>query len=121
MNRRGVGRRLTCREMRVSTLRQRANQQFGSVALTNYNEFMTTTVTATFDGKVLIPSGEVDLPRGIVLRLQVELEPLAENSAESLGNDPACGIWADRTDLGDTSSAARHLRRRVEKREDHAK
>jgi hypothetical protein len=84
-----------------------------------YNKFMTTTVTATFDGKVLIPSEEVDLPRGTVLRLQVELEPLAEDS-KSLRNDPACGIWADRTDLGETSSAARQLRRRVEKREDHA-
>jgi hypothetical protein len=33
---------------------------------------MTTTLTATFDGKVLIPSGKLDLPRDTPLRLRVE-------------------------------------------------
>jgi|GEM_PF-6836687 len=82
---------------------------------------MTTSVTATFDGKVLIPSGKVDLPRGTVLRLRVELEGPAQSDTKSLADLPACGLWADRADIGQTPDAARQLRRRVEKREDHAK
>jgi hypothetical protein len=84
-----------------------------------YNECMTTSMTAIFDGKVLIPSGKVDFPQGATLRIRVELEPSPENTIDSLANLPACGLWADRTDLDDTSTVARQLRRRVEKREDH--
>ena len=79
---------------------------------------MTAVLTATFDGKVLIPSGEVDLPTGTVLRLRVEVVPVADKPGQSLADLPACGLWADRTDLGDTQSATRRLRRRVENRED---
>ena len=80
---------------------------------------MTTTLTATFDGKVLIPAEPIDLPRGTALRLRVELPQPAPPSGGSLSELEACGIWADRTDLGDTTSAARSLRRSVERREDH--
>ena len=82
---------------------------------------MTTSVIATFDGNVLIPSGRVDLPKGMVLRLRVELESPAQSESQSLASLPACGLWADRTDLDDTQAAARQLRRRVENREDHAR
>lgn len=82
---------------------------------------MTTSVTATFDGKVLIPSGKVDLPKGTVLRLHVEFEPPASAAKGSLESLPACGIWADRNDLDATPDVARQLRRRVENREDHAR
>lgn len=33
---------------------------------------MTTTLTATYDGKVLVPAGELDLPRNAIVRLRVE-------------------------------------------------
>ena len=83
--------------------------------------YMTTSVTATFDGNVLIPSGKVDLPKGTVLRLRVELETQAQSEDPALASLPACGIWSDRTDLDSTQVAARQLRQRVENREDHAK
>ena len=63
-----------------------------------------------------MPSGRVDVPKGAVLRLRVELEEPC--GTDSLARLPACGLWADRTDLGNTPSAARLVRRRVEKRED---
>jgi hypothetical protein len=41
---------------------------------------MTTTLTARFDGKVLIPEGHVDLPRGARLRLRIDPAPPAEQT-----------------------------------------
>lgn len=81
---------------------------------------MTTTMTATFDGKVLIPSGQVDLPKGTVLHLRVDLPQPRGNAGGSLAELAACGMWADRADLGSTVDFARHVRRAVETREDHA-
>ena len=86
-----------------------------------YNGIMTTSLTATFDGKVLIPAGPVDLPQGAVLRLHVELPQQPTAPAGPLSAIPAFGLWADRTDLGDTIEFSRHLRRAVETREDRAK
>lgn len=34
---------------------------------------MTTTLTATYDGRALIPTGAVDLPKGATLQLRVEI------------------------------------------------
>lgn len=34
---------------------------------------MTTTLTAMYDGRALIPTGAVDLPKGAMLRLRVEM------------------------------------------------
>ena len=82
---------------------------------------MMTTLNATFDGKVLIPQGQVDLPKGAVLRLHIEMPEERSGTVGSLAELPACGMWADRTDLADTVAAARRLRRSVELREDHAR
>ena len=72
---------------------------------------MTTTITAAFDGKVLIPSGKVDLPKGTVLRLRVEMPQQPVKTGDSLAELEACGMWADRGDLGNTADFARRLRR----------
>jgi hypothetical protein len=53
---------------------------------------MTTTVTATFDGKVLVPSEPLDLPRNTVLRLRVDVpdKPATLQSlAELVQSQPA--------------------------------
>jgi len=81
---------------------------------------MTTKITATFDGKVLVPTEEIDLPTGTVLELQVNVPRAGTKKRPSLGKLAACGIWAGRTDLDPTPAAARRLRRRVETRKDHA-
>jgi len=44
---------------------------------------MTTTLTATFDGKVLIPAEPIDLPRGTVVRLRVEVPEQASDGGGS--------------------------------------
>lgn len=82
---------------------------------------MTTTLKATFDGKVLVPAGKVDLPRDTVLELRVKAPQLPAALHSSLAKLAARGMWADRTDLPSTSAVARRLRRRVEARKDHAK
>lgn len=41
---------------------------------------MTTTLTAIFDGKALIPAGPVDLPKGTALRVQVQID--SDSAAE---------------------------------------
>jgi hypothetical protein len=45
---------------------------------------MTTTLTARFDGKVLIPTAPADLPTGTILRLRVELPADAARPLASL-------------------------------------
>jgi hypothetical protein len=80
---------------------------------------MTTKITATFDGKVLIPAGEIDLPKGAVLELQLNVPRPRINKDASLAKLAACGMWAGRTDLSSASAAARRLRRRVETGKDH--
>lgn len=51
------------------------------------------------------------LPEGTV----VEVRPV-EPSGLSLASHEACGIWADRTDLHDSSEFAQTLRQQVESR-----
>ena len=51
------------------------------------------------------------LPEGTV----VEVRPVVPSTLSLAGHE-ACGIWADRTDLQDSSAFARSLRRQVESR-----
>ena len=51
------------------------------------------------------------LPEGTI----VEVRPVAPSTL-SLAGHQACGIWADRTDLQDSSAFAQSLRRQVESR-----
>ena len=47
---------------------------------------MTTTLTATYDGRALIPTEPLDLPKGTVLRLRVEVPADATQPLKSLAN-----------------------------------
>lgn len=47
---------------------------------------MTTTLTATFDGKALIPAEPLDLPKGTTVRLRMETDDLGADSGGTLGD-----------------------------------
>ena len=75
---------------------------------------------AHFDGKVIVPDEPVDLTPNQRLIVHVETvepeKPRGMTGAE-LAKSEIVGIWADRTDIGDSVEFARELRRRVERRE----
>ena len=45
---------------------------------------MTTTLTATYDGRALIPTEPLDLPKGATLRLSVEMPASGTRPLQSL-------------------------------------
>ena len=52
----------------------------------SYNRGMTTTVTAKFDGKVLVPCEQVDLPRDTVLTLHVDAPKEQRSSLQGIAD-----------------------------------
>lgn len=84
---------------------------------------MTTTIRCHFDGKVLVPDETVNLPVNRPLLIRVEQSALISPSesgegmtAKKLLDSKAVGMWADRTDITDSTEFARELRRNAERR-----
>ncbi len=83
---------------------------------------MRTTIHCHFDGKVLVPDGPVDLPvdQPLTLRVvgDVVLVPAKTGNATGaeIAASEAVGMWADRTDITDSTAFARELRRAAEQR-----
>lgn len=87
---------------------------------------MTTTIRCHFDGKVLIPDEPVDLPVDKPLTIRVEgarggvvLVPPKKGkgmTGAKLAASKFVGMWADRTDITDSTEFVRELRRRSEQR-----
>ena len=50
---------------------------------------MTTMLTATYDGKILVPASELDLPKNAIVRLRVESVQEAASAPV-----PAGSIWS---------------------------
>ena len=77
-----------------------------------------TTIRGAFDGKAIIPDEPVNLPLNRPLTVQVETrdEKIGAGSAADLANSALFGLWADRTDIGDSLEYARRLRREGENR-----
>jgi hypothetical protein len=77
-----------------------------------------TAINATFDGKVFIPTETVKLPEGTSGRLQ--FKPARRKNkggtAADLLKSPLVGMWADRTDISQSTEYARELRRQAETR-----
>ena len=77
-----------------------------------------TTIRAHFDGRMFVPDEPVDLPVNQPLKLHVESEVRgATGTAVDLAESGLFGIWADRTDIGDSVEYARQLRRQDETRQ----
>jgi hypothetical protein len=78
------------------------------------------TIKAHFDGKVIVPDEPVDLPVGQQVELQVVdvgPKPKKYMTARELAESPVVGMWADRTDITDSTEFVNELRRRIERRE----
>jgi hypothetical protein len=76
--------------------------------------------------KVVIPSDRQlhlvvpeDVPSGpaeVVLVIAPDIQPEQGLTAGDLLRSPLCGIWKDRTDIGDSLAYARRLRTEAERR-----
>ena len=76
--------------------------------------------------KVVIPSDRQlhlvvpeDVPPGpaeVVLVIAPDIQPEKGLTAGDLRRSPLCGIWKDRTDIGDSLAYARKLRTKAERR-----
>jgi hypothetical protein len=80
----------------------------------------------TITCKVVIPSDRQlhlavpeDIPPGpaeVVLVIAPDIQPKKGLTAGDLLRSPLCGIWKDRTDIGDSLEYARKLRTEAERR-----
>jgi len=78
------------------------------------------TIKAHFDGKVFVPDEPLDLAKDQKVELVVRL--IAQDSKRHMtGREFATGewvgMWADRTDIIDSTEYVKELRRRIERRE----
>jgi hypothetical protein len=83
-----------------------------------------TTFKAHFDGKTFVPDEPVNLPIDQPLTLHVDttqpthpiVRPEDSITGVELAQSGFAGLWADRTDIGDSVEFARKLRRQAETR-----
>ena len=72
-----------------------------------------------FDGKVFVPEQPVNLPKGTIAHVE-HAESIATNkfiTAGELLDSGVVGIWADRSDIGDSVEYVQQLRQRIQQRE----
>jgi len=78
------------------------------------------TIKAHFDGKVFVPDEPPDLEKD--QKVELVVQPVAGESKKymtgrELAESEIVGMWADRTDITDSTEYVTQLRRRLERRE----
>ena len=66
--------------------------------------------------RLVVPEDIPPGPAEVVLVIALDLQPKKGLTAGDLLRSPLCGIWKDRTDMGDSLEYARKLRTEAERR-----
>lgn len=76
------------------------------------------TIKAHFDGKVFVPEEPPELPAGEKLELEIHRSPGTPTALTGveLAKSDLFGMWADRSDITDSTEFSRTLRRDIERR-----
>jgi hypothetical protein len=77
------------------------------------------TIKAHFDGKVFVPDEPVHLPKNhqVTIDLESNSHPRPVITSSELAASDVVGIWADRSDIGNSVDYVNQLRRRAGQRQ----
>jgi len=78
------------------------------------------TVKAHFDGKVFVPDEPLHLEKDQKVELTIQPLPAEQKkymTGAELANSEIVGMWADRTDIGDSTEFVIQLRGRIDRGE----